>query len=81
MKIENMPKKLKEIPIFKSEDEEREFWSKENSTDYIDWDLAETKGFTETQTDDADDFSADFRSHAGENPSRSPTSAMFRINR
>lgn len=37
-----MPKKLKEIPIFNSEDEEREFWTQENSTDFIDWDLAET---------------------------------------
>lgn len=33
-----MPKKLKEIPIFKSEDKEREFWSKADSTEYIDWD-------------------------------------------
>ena len=38
-----MPKKLKEIPIFNNEEEEREFWSKENSTDFIDWDSAETK--------------------------------------
>ena len=29
----NMSKKLKEIPIFKSEDEEREFWAKEDPTD------------------------------------------------
>jgi predicted DNA binding CopG/RHH family protein len=33
-----MPKKLKEIPKFKNEDEERAFWAKEDSTDYIDWD-------------------------------------------
>ena len=26
--------------MFKSEDAEREFWSKEDSTDYIDWDEA-----------------------------------------
>jgi predicted DNA binding CopG/RHH family protein len=38
-----MPKKLKEIPVFESEDEEREFWAKENSIDYIDWDSAETQ--------------------------------------
>jgi predicted DNA binding CopG/RHH family protein len=38
-----MPKKLKKIPIFNSEDEEREFWSKEDSTDFINWDSAETK--------------------------------------
>ena len=38
-----MPKKLREIPNFKSEDEEREFWAEENSTDYIDWNSAELK--------------------------------------
>jgi hypothetical protein len=36
-----MPRKLKEIPIFKSEDDEREFWSSEDSTEYIDWNTAE----------------------------------------
>lgn len=34
-------KALKEIPEFKSENDEREFWSKHNSTEYIDWDQAE----------------------------------------
>ncbi len=34
---ENMSKKLKEIPIFKSEDEECKFWAKEDSTNFIDW--------------------------------------------
>ncbi len=38
-----MPRKLKEIPIFKSETEEREFWAKENSTEYVDWDAAESQ--------------------------------------
>ena len=37
-----MPKKLKEIPIFKNETEEREFWAKENATDYFDWESAES---------------------------------------
>jgi predicted DNA binding CopG/RHH family protein len=37
-----MPRKLKETPIFKSEDKEREFWSQEDSTDYVDWDSAES---------------------------------------
>jgi len=32
-----MKNKLKRIPQFKSEDEEREFWSKHDSTDYLDW--------------------------------------------
>lgn len=38
---ENIPRKLKEIPKFKSEDKEREFWAKEDSTNYIDWDKIE----------------------------------------
>lgn len=37
-----MKKKLKELPKFKSEDEEREFWSENDSTDFVDWDNAET---------------------------------------
>ena len=36
-----MTKELKEIPIFKSEDEEREFWAGHDSTEYINWDKAE----------------------------------------
>jgi predicted DNA binding CopG/RHH family protein len=36
-----MPKQLKEIPVFKTEDEEREFWASQDSTDYVDWDAAE----------------------------------------
>ncbi|MGD9561348.1 MAG: BrnA antitoxin family protein [Pyrinomonadaceae bacterium] len=35
-----MKKKLKEIPKFKNEDEEREFWGTHDSTDYFDWDKA-----------------------------------------
>lgn len=37
-----MKKKLKEIPDFKNEDEEREFWHTHDSTEYVDWDKAET---------------------------------------
>ena len=29
--------KLKKIPKFKTEDEEREFWSRRNSTEYVDY--------------------------------------------
>lgn len=36
-----MSKKLKAIPKFKSEDEEREFWATHDSAEYIDWDKAE----------------------------------------
>lgn len=33
---------MKEIPIFKNEAEEREFWATHDSTEYVDWDKAET---------------------------------------
>ena len=33
-------KKLKLIPKFKNEDEERAFWAKNDSTDYVDWSKA-----------------------------------------
>lgn len=36
-----MKKKLKEIPDFQNEDEEREFWSHNDSTEFVDWDNAE----------------------------------------
>jgi len=36
-----MANDLKEIPTFKTEDEEREFWASHDSTEYIDWDKAE----------------------------------------
>ena len=34
-------KKFKKIPEFKNEDQEREFWAKHDSTDYIDWSKAQ----------------------------------------
>ncbi|MBX3291147.1 MAG: BrnA antitoxin family protein [Acidobacteria bacterium] len=40
-----MKKKLKEIPKFKNEDEEREFWGTHDSTEYFDWDKAEVAVF------------------------------------
>lgn len=36
-----MPDELKEIPTFQSEDEEREFWATQDSTEYINWAEAE----------------------------------------
>ncbi len=33
--------KLKDIPTFKNEDEERTFWASHDSTEYIDWSEAE----------------------------------------
>jgi predicted DNA binding CopG/RHH family protein len=42
-----MPKRknLKPIPKFESEDEEREFWSNHDSTDYVDWSRAKPTTF------------------------------------
>ena len=34
-------KEFKDIPTFKNEDEEREFWATQDSTEYVDWDEAE----------------------------------------
>lgn len=34
-------KKLKNIPAFKNEEEEREFWSENDSTDFLDWNKSE----------------------------------------
>ena len=36
-----MKKRLKSIPEFASEDEEREFWEQNDSSDYIDWNQAQ----------------------------------------
>ncbi len=36
---------LKKIPTFKTEDEEREFWAKADSTDYVDWSKARAVRF------------------------------------
>ena len=38
-------KKLKPIPEFKSEDEEREFWATHDTTEYLDWSKAVTAKF------------------------------------
>ena len=38
-----MPSTRKKIPTFTSEDEEREFWSHEDSTEYIDWSKAKER--------------------------------------
>jgi predicted DNA binding CopG/RHH family protein len=38
--------KLKQIPKFKNEDEEREFWSTHDSAEYLDWSKAKKLRFT-----------------------------------
>lgn len=40
-----MKKKLKQIPKFKSEKEEREFWQKVDSTEYVDYSTARHVSF------------------------------------
>ena len=37
-----MKKNLKEIPIHKNEDAEREFWAENDSTGFVNWDKAES---------------------------------------
>lgn len=39
-------KKLKKIPKFKTEDKERNFWSKADSTDFVDWTKAKRINFS-----------------------------------
>lgn len=36
-----MEKELKEIPTFQSEEAEREFWARADSTEYLEWDEAD----------------------------------------
>jgi hypothetical protein len=38
-------KKLKPVPAFKTEAEERKFWETHDSTDYIDWSKAQRVRF------------------------------------
>lgn len=40
-----MSRKRKPIPVFKSEAEERAFWERHDSTDYVDWNTAEPVRF------------------------------------
>ncbi|HEY3875841.1 MAG TPA: CopG family antitoxin, partial [Candidatus Kapabacteria bacterium] len=36
-----MNKKLKKLPEFKNEDEERQFWATHDSTEFLDWSKAD----------------------------------------
>ena len=40
-------KKLKKIPVFNTEEEEREFWATNDSTEYVDWNKSERMVFPE----------------------------------
>ena len=43
--MKSAKRKLKALPVFKSEDEERGFWSTHDSMDYVDWNKAERVTF------------------------------------
>ena len=45
MKEEHTISKLRNIPEFKGEDEEREFWAKANSAEYLGWEKSEPVSF------------------------------------
>ena len=38
--------KLRKIPVFKNEDEERAFWAKNDSTEFVDWKKSERITFS-----------------------------------
>jgi predicted DNA binding CopG/RHH family protein len=40
-----MKKKFKKVPKFKNEAEEREFWARQESSEYIDWSRAQKATF------------------------------------
>lgn len=40
-----MPATKKQLPKFRSEDEERGFWAKNDSTEFIDWETAQKRRF------------------------------------
>lgn len=42
-------KKYKKIPVFKTEKEEKDFWLKADSTDYVDWSKAKKMRFPNLQ--------------------------------
>lgn len=44
-----MKKKFKPLPKFKNEEEEREFWDKHDSTEYLDWSKAESGLFLDVK--------------------------------
>lgn len=39
-------KKVSKIPVFKNEEEERAFWSKNDSSEYVEWDNSEKVAFS-----------------------------------
>lgn len=46
MKERFMMKKIFEIPVFKNEEEERQFWEEHDSAEFMNWEKAEEAIFT-----------------------------------
>jgi len=46
MKERFMMKKANKIPVFKSEEEERQFWADHDSSEFLDWEQAEAAIFS-----------------------------------
>lgn len=61
-----MKSKLK----IKTEDEEREFWAKNDSTEFVDRGKRRAGNLTQPETDDQNNFHTDFRLDARQNPPR-----------
>lgn len=53
-----MNKRLKPIPIFASEAEERAFWETHDSTEYVDWDNAQLVTFPNLRLSSGDETAA-----------------------
>ena len=51
-------KPRKKIPTFKDEDAEREFWAREDSTEYIDWSQAQPLMLTDLRIQERTEMSA-----------------------
>ena len=48
-----MSSKRKPIPTFQNEAEERDFWERHDSADYVDWDAAERVRFPNLKPSEA----------------------------
>jgi hypothetical protein len=62
-----MAKKLKEMPKFKSEDAEREFWATADSTEYVDWSKAKRARFPKIKQTPIQEIAKFLKHHLGAN--------------
>ena len=49
-------KKLKNMPSFKNEDDEREFWAKADSSEYMNWQKSKRVAFPNLKPSDKNNF-------------------------